>query len=103
MTAKSETPTKTARDLWRRNGLIWAALMVLLALTLSFAYVPLGAANTPIALGIGATKAGLVVWLFMELAKSSALKRLAAATGLLWLCVMFTLTLADVLARLHTH
>ena len=85
--------------LWRRNGLICAALMGLLALTAILAYAPLGAFNLPISLAIGFAKAALVVYLFMEIDRSSALLRLAGAAGLVWLCILFALTLADVLAR----
>ena len=49
---------------------------------------------------IAFVKAGLVVMLFMELASSKPLIRLAAAAGLVFLIVLFALTLADVLSRL---
>ena len=56
---------------------------------------------TPTAgIAIAFVKAGLVVMLFMNLAGSKPLIRLAAASGLVFLTVLFALTLADVLSRL---
>jgi cytochrome c oxidase subunit 4 len=90
----------TIRTLWRRTLPVWAALLLLLGITLFVAYLPLGAFNTPIALAIAAIKAALVAFFFMELARSSGLIRLAAIAGLFWLVIMFALTLSDVLDRL---
>lgn len=87
-------------SLWRRNLLIWAALLVLLGLTFGLAYVPLGPFNAVTALGIAAIKAGLVAILFMGLHRSGSLIRLAAAAGLFWLVILFALTLSDFLTRL---
>jgi cytochrome c oxidase subunit 4 len=49
---------------------------------------------------IAVIKAGLVILLFMELATSKPLIRLAALAGIVFLAALFVLTLADVLARL---
>ena len=46
--------------------LSWLALMVLLATTLSFAFVPMGAGNLAVALGVGALKALIVLAVFMD-------------------------------------
>lgn len=100
----SPSPDKkrvSAAHLWRRNLAIWAALMALLVLTLVVAYLPLGAINTPLGIAIGLVKAALVALLFMELARSSALTRLAAMAGLVFMTVLFALTLADVLSRYY--
>jgi cytochrome c oxidase subunit IV len=88
------------RKLWRRNGLIWAGLMLLLLLTLTLAYVPMGKFAPAVAIGIAAAKAMLVVMLFMELAGAKTLTRLAAMSGVVFLGALFLLTLADVLSRL---
>jgi cytochrome c oxidase subunit 4 len=90
----------TARKLWQRNGLIWVALMALLTLTLVLAYVPMGVFTPSAGIAIAFIKAGLVVMLFMDLAGSRPLIRLAAAAGLVFLAVFFALTLADVLSRM---
>ena len=98
-TEKSE-PLVSAWKLWRRNGLIWTALLLLLVLSLALAYVPMGLFTPTAGIVIALAKAGLVVLLFMELAKSKALIRLAAMAGVMFLAAMFALTLADVLSRL---
>ena len=85
--------------LWRRNLLIWAALLVLLGMTCIAAYIPLGTLNVVVGLSIAAIKASLVALLFMNLKRSDALIRLAAAAGFFWLIVLFSLTLSDFLTR----
>jgi len=99
MSAREES----AGALWRRNLPVWAALMALLALSTWAATWPLGAATTAIGFGIAGLKAALVLLLFMELRRASPLVRLAAACGLFWAGILFTLTLADVLSRLANH
>ena len=89
----------SAWPLWRRNLPIWAALLVLLGITLGAAYVPLGPFNVAIGLVIAAIKASLVGLLFMNLKRSGPLMRLAAAAGFFWLVILFALTLSDVLTR----
>lgn len=90
----------SAYAIWRRNILVWLALLMLLLSTLGAAYLPLGAGNLVVGLAIAMTKAGLVVALFMELRQADSLIKLAAAAGIVWLTFMFALTLSDVLARL---
>ncbi|MEZ4271145.1 MAG: cytochrome C oxidase subunit IV family protein [Myxococcota bacterium] len=58
-----------------------------------------GYLNTPIALSIAGVKAGLVALWFMHLKNESKLTALVAAAGLLWLTIMFVLTLADYFSR----
>jgi cytochrome c oxidase subunit IV len=92
--------SRLAGKLWRRNGLIWVALMLLLLLTLSLSYVPMGKLSPATGIAIAAIKAGLVVLLFMELTDATPLIRLAALSGIIFLTALFLLTLADVLSRL---
>ena len=87
--------------IWRRNILVWLALLALLLLTLGAAHLPLGAGNVAAGMGIALVKAGLVVMIFMELGRASPLIKLAAAAGVFWLIFMFALTLSDVFARMH--
>jgi cytochrome c oxidase subunit IV len=94
----SDRPT-TAWRLWRRNGVIWAALLCLLFLRLSLAYVQMGIFTPMAGIVIAFIKAALVVLLFMELASSKALIKLAALAGLIFVATLFALTLADVLSR----
>ena len=42
MSRENAAPRVSAWKLWRRNGLIWAALLLLLLLSLVLAYVPMG-------------------------------------------------------------
>ena len=85
--------------LWRAPSLIWLALMLLLALTVGSAYIPLGIGNGLINYGVAVAKAALVVIFFMHLDRSRALVRLAATAGLFWLVFMFSLSLGDYLTR----
>lgn len=91
----------SAYTIWRRNILVWLALLALLFLTLGAAYLPLGAGNVAVGLVIALGKAGLVAMIFMELHGASPLIKLAAAAGVFWLVFMFALTLSDVFARLN--
>lgn len=97
--SREETEIRSAWSLWRRNLAIWATLLALLALTLGLAYAPLGWLNVVTALGIAAVKASLVLLLFMELRTSNNLARLAAAAGLIWLVILFMLTVSDYFTR----
>ncbi|HEX5507667.1 MAG TPA: cytochrome C oxidase subunit IV family protein [Pseudolabrys sp.] len=86
-------------QLWKLPVAIWAALMVLLALTVGSAFVPLGTFNIAINLAIACIKATLVALFFMKLNRSSSLLRLAAVAGLFWFILMFLLTGGDYLTR----
>jgi cytochrome c oxidase subunit 4 len=59
----------------------------------------LGALEVPVALGIAATKTVLVGLFFMHLIYSSKLTWLVMATGVLFLGIMISLTLADYVTR----
>ena len=100
MTVTESRRLRTAAQLWRRNALVWAALMALLLLSFVLAYIPMGLVTPASGIVIAFIKAVLVVALFMELARSRAVDRLAAVAGMFFLVVMFALTLADVLWRL---
>ncbi len=82
--------------------LTWLALLALAALTLGLAYVPLGTFNVVVALGIAAVKAALVVTTFMKLFRSPLPTRVAAAAGLFWLGILFSLAATDYLTRNDT-
>ena len=100
MSTENTKTRSIAWKLWQRNGLIWVALICLLALSLVLAYVPMGGFTPTAGIAIAFAKAALVVMLFMDLAGSKPLIRLSAAAGLVFLTVLFALTLADVLSRL---
>lgn len=85
--------------LWRTPLIVWTVLLLLLAATVGSAFVPLGAFNGIINIGIAAAKTGLILLFFMKLGSSSALLRLAALAGVFWLTFMFLLTAGDYLTR----
>ena len=74
---------------------VFLALMGLTALTTWVAFVDLGAFNDVVAMGIACTKALLVVLIFMHLKHSNRLIWLFAAGSVLWLLLLFGLTMAD--------
>jgi cytochrome c oxidase subunit 4 len=78
---------------------IFAALMVLTAVTVAVAFVNLGAFNFPVAIGIAITKATLVILFFMHVKYSSQLAKMFVAMAFFFLCVLFGLTLSDYLSR----
>jgi cytochrome c oxidase subunit 4 len=79
--------------------LTWAALAALLALTTALTFAPLGAWRLPASLAIATAKAGLIVWVFMELRRESGLTRLAALVGLLFLTLLIGVAGVDVAIR----
>ena len=79
--------------------LIFAALMVGTAITVSIAFVDLGRLNFPVALAIAISKATLVVLFFMHAKYSSRLTKLFVGTAFFFLLVLLALTLTDYLSR----
>ena len=77
----------------------WLVLLALLALTVTLAYVPLGAGNAIVAMSIGTIKAGIVAAIFMELRHRSGLTLVFAGAGLFWLGLLLWLGLMDFLTR----
>jgi cytochrome c oxidase subunit 4 len=77
----------------------WLALLALLATTVAVAYVPLGAANAVIALGIGSLKATIVAAVFMELRHRGSRLLVFAGAGLFWLGILLWLGLMDFVTR----
>lgn len=84
------------------RGVYWktcASLMALLAVTWTIGYVNLGSFNLVVALAISISKALLVALFFMHLKGSSRLLHLAATAGVIWLLIMFSLTMGDYFTR----
>jgi cytochrome c oxidase subunit 4 len=77
----------------------WLALLLLLALTVSLAYVPLGAFNAVVALTIATAKAAIVAMVFMELRHRGARTFIFAGAGLFWLGILLWLGSMDFLTR----
>ena len=79
--------------------LSWVGLLALLAITVSAAYVPLGATNTVVAMTIAVTKAALVAAVFMELRERNPLTLTFAGAGFFWLGIMLWLAFTDYMTR----
>ncbi len=78
---------------------IFAALMVLTAITVWVSAIDLGALNTVVALAIAGFKAVLVVLFFMHVKYSTRLTKVAVVGGIYWLGILLALTLSDYLTR----
>ena len=78
---------------------IFAALMVLTAVTVAVAFINLGSLNFPVAIAIAITKATLVILFFMHAKYSSTLTKLFVGTAFFFLFILLTLTLTDYLSR----
>ena len=74
---------------------VFAALIVLTVLTVAATGIDLGAGNLWMAMGIATAKAALVALYFMHLRYDRPLYALIFVTGLLILCLFFSLTLLD--------
>jgi cytochrome c oxidase subunit 4 len=78
---------------------IFGALMVLTGLTVWASFQHLGIWNTPVALAIAITKATLVALFFMHLRYSPRLTSLVIGSSLLWLAILFVITMSDYVSR----
>jgi cytochrome c oxidase subunit 4 len=78
---------------------VFAALIVGTALTVGVAFIDLGAMNNVLMLGIASTKALLVILFFMHVRWSTRLTWVIAASGFVWLLILFGITMTDYLTR----
>jgi cytochrome c oxidase subunit 4 len=83
----------------RTYFLVFAALVVLTAVTTAVAFVDLGPLNTVVALAIAVCKACLVVLFFMHVKYAPGLTRVVVVTGFLWLALLIGISLSDVVTR----
>ena len=88
-----------SRRLWRAPALAWGVLVLLFAISLGSAYVPLGSGNLVLNLSIAAVMAIVLAVFLMDLRNAQILVRIVATAGLLWLVLMFALTFSDYLSR----
>jgi cytochrome c oxidase subunit 4 len=93
--ADTDEPKSTVRTYL----IIFAALMVLLVVTVAVAFVHLGPLNIFIAMGIASIKAVLVILYFMHVKYSSKLTMVFASAAFFWLIVLFGLTFGDYVTR----
>jgi cytochrome c oxidase subunit 4 len=75
------------------------ALLALLALTWTVAYIDLGPFNLIVALAVAIAKAIIIALFFMHIKGSSRLLHLAAVAGVIWLLFLISLTLGDYITR----
>ena len=78
---------------------IFGALMVLTIITVAVAWIDLGSLNIMVALGVAVVKATLVVLYFMHVKYSSKLTWIVIGSGIFWLAILLSLTMADYLTR----
>ena len=78
---------------------VFGALMVLTVLTVFVATINLGALNNIAMLGIAIVKALLVVTIFMHLRWSPKIVWIVAGGSVIWLLILFTMTLSDLMTR----
>ena len=78
---------------------VFAALMLLTALTVWAAFQHLGIWNTPVALAIAVTKAILVALIFMHLRYSARLTAIVVVASVAWLAILILITASDYLTR----
>ena len=78
---------------------VFAALMVGTALTVLVAFYDLGPLNNVLMLGIAMTKALLVILFFMHVRWATRLTWVVAASGFVWLLILFGITMTDYLTR----
>ena len=84
------------------KGLYWTiflTLIVLTGVTVVIARIDLGALNTPMALAIAGFKATLVILFFMGVKYNTPLTKVVAASGFVWLIILFGITMGDYLTR----
>src|SRR6478735_9357153 len=78
---------------------VFGALLLGTALTVGAAEVDLGPLNNVVMLAIASTKALLVILFFMHVRWSSRLTWVVAASGFVWLLILFGITMTDYLTR----
>ena len=78
---------------------VFVTLIVLTFVTAGVAFVDLHAFNTVVALTIAVIKATLVVLFFMHVKYSTRLTWVVAASGFVWMAILFSLTLSDYVSR----
>lgn len=80
----------------------WLALLALAALSFGLSYLTLGAWEMPLAMIIAAAKAVVVALVFMELLEAHFVARVVVAIIALWLTLLISFMVLDVLTRFDT-
>jgi len=79
--------------------LIFFALLVLTAVTVSVAFIDLGRWSDLVAMAIAIFKASLVVLFFMHVRHSRPMTKITVTSSLFWLLILFGITLSDYFTR----
>jgi cytochrome c oxidase subunit 4 len=101
MTDAGRNNARRAWWLWQAPAVVLVVLLILFGASLGSAYLPLGTGNLTANLVIAAVMIVLLVIFLMDLKSATALIRVVAAAGLLWLILMFALTFNDYLLRYY--
>lgn len=83
----------------RTTLFVWLALLLLLAVTAGTSFLALGPFNLVVNAAIASAKAGLVLVFFMHFPSASRMVKIAGAAGIVWLSLLFALSLTDFLSR----
>jgi cytochrome c oxidase subunit 4 len=78
---------------------VFAALIIGTVLTYLAALLDFGYFNNVVMLAIAVAKAALVILFFMGVRWSSRLTWVVAASGFVWLLILFGITMSDYLSR----
>lgn len=82
---------------------IFAALLILTAITVVTAYIDFGILNIVITLAIAGLKTVLILLFFMHLRHSHHLVKAFTGVGFLWLGLMVAILMSDYLTRSYDH
>jgi cytochrome c oxidase subunit IV len=80
-------------------AIVWAVLLVLLAVNIVLAHLPLGKAKAPLNLLLATVQASLMFSVFMRLNRASTLVKLTAGAAFLWLSFLFIIGSTDYFTR----
>lgn len=75
------------------------ALLVLTIVTVAVAFVDLGPFSDIVALGIAASKAAIIVFIFMHARYTTGITRLVMVVGVIWLAILIVGVMDDYLTR----
>jgi caa(3)-type oxidase subunit IV len=85
--------------LWKGPAIAWLVLLLLFALSLGSAYLPLDTNNVAVSLALAVLMLVILTTFLMDLQNATTLLRLIAGTGLFWTAIMFALTFCDYFSR----
>jgi cytochrome c oxidase subunit 4 len=83
----------------REDLLVWAGLLILLAITFCVSFAPWGVWSTLVSFTASAAKTALIAYFYMHLKREKGMTRIFALGGVAWLMILFSLTLSDYATR----